>query len=76
MTSTAWRGKRRRTLEMHCGSGRWPDAITARSDREFRLPKISYLDFKHIEMDRVLHGLFERLAHNGYPESVPRRRAS
>lgn len=38
-----------------------------KKDREFRLPKISYLDFKHIEMDRVLTGLFERLEHNGYP---------
>lgn len=36
-------------------------------DREFRLPKISYLDFKTIEMDRVLTGLFERLEHNGFP---------
>lgn len=38
-----------------------------KKDREFRLPKISYLDFKTIEMDRVLTGLFERLEHNGYP---------
>jgi hypothetical protein len=36
-------------------------------DREFRLPKVSYLDFKTIEMDRVLTGLFERLEHNGFP---------
>jgi hypothetical protein len=35
-------------------------------DREFRLPKISYLDFKQVEMDRVLTGLFERLEHGGY----------
>lgn len=38
-----------------------------KKDREFRLPKISYLDFKTIEMDRVLTGLFERLEHSGYP---------
>ncbi|WP_270831292.1 methylation-associated defense system protein MAD7 [Aeromonas sp. QDB03] len=38
-----------------------------KKDREFRLPKISYLDFKMIEMDRVLTGLFERLEHGGYP---------
>lgn len=38
-----------------------------KKDREFRLPKISYLDFKTIEMDRVLTGLFERLEHNGFP---------
>lgn len=38
-----------------------------KKDKEFRLPKISYLDFKSIEMDRVLTGLFERLEHGGYP---------
>ncbi|MCK1791932.1 hypothetical protein EVS84_26180 [Pseudomonas koreensis] len=38
-----------------------------KKDREFRLPKVSYLDFKTIEMDRVLTGLFERLEHGGYP---------
>lgn len=38
-----------------------------KKDREFRLPKISYLDFKTIEMDRVLTGLFERLEHGGHP---------
>ncbi len=38
-----------------------------KKDREFRLPQISYLDFKTIEMDRVLTGLFERLEHGGYP---------
>lgn len=38
-----------------------------KKDREFRLPKISHLDFKTIEMDRVLTGLFERLEHNGFP---------
>lgn len=38
-----------------------------KKDREFRLPKISYLDFKTLEMDRVLTGLFERLEHSGHP---------
>lgn len=38
-----------------------------KKDREFRLPKVSYLDFKAIEMDRVLTGLFERLEHGGFP---------
>lgn len=38
-----------------------------KKDREFRLPKISYLDFKTVEMDRVLTGLFERLEHSGHP---------
>ena len=38
-----------------------------KKDREFRLPKISYVDFKTIEMDRVMTGLFERLEHGGFP---------
>ncbi len=45
----------------------------SKRDREFRLPKISYLDFKHLEMDRVLTGLFARLAHNGYPSRLNRK---
>lgn len=44
-----------------------------RRDREFRLPMISYLDFKHLEMDRVLTALFARLAHNGFPSRLRRR---
>ena len=44
----------------------------SKRDREFRLPKISYLDFKHIEMDRVLTAFFARLAHNGYPSRLRR----
>ncbi len=44
----------------------------SKRDREFRLSKISYVDFKHIEMDRVLTRLFERLKHNGYPSRVRR----
>ena len=42
-------------------------------DREFRLPKISYLDFKHLEMDRVLTALFMRLEHNGFLGRLNRR---
>ena len=38
----------------------------AKRDREFRLAKVSYLDFKQIEMDRVLTAFFARLAHKGY----------
>jgi hypothetical protein len=34
-------------------------------DKHFRLPKISMLDFKSIEMDRVLTGLFARIHHRG-----------
>lgn len=45
----------------------------SRRDREFRLPKISYLDFKFIEMDRVLTALFARLAHNGFPSRLRRK---
>lgn len=43
-------------------------------DREFRLSKISYVDFKHIEMDRVLLGLFERIAHDGFPSRFRQKR--
>lgn len=42
-------------------------------DKEFRLPKISYLDFKVIEMDRVLTALFARLLHNGCSSRLTRR---
>jgi hypothetical protein len=45
----------------------------SKRDREFRLPKISYLDFKHLEMDRVLTALFARLAHNGFPSRLRRK---
>jgi hypothetical protein len=45
----------------------------SRRDREFRLPKISYLDFKQLEMDRVLTRFFERLQHNGYPGRINRK---
>ena len=31
-------------------------------DREFRLEKLSYIDFKPLNMDRVLTMLFPRLA--------------
>ena len=45
----------------------------SKRDREFRLPKISYLDFKHLEMDRVLTAFFARLAHNGFPSRLRRK---
>ena len=45
----------------------------SKRDREFRLPKISHLDFKQIEMDRVLTAFFARLAHNGYPSRLKKR---
>ncbi len=46
----------------------------SKRDREFRLPQISYLDFKHLEMDRVLTSFFARLAHNGFPSRLTRNR--
>lgn len=42
-------------------------------DRAFNTKKVSYLDFKQIEMDRVLTALFARLAHNGFPSRLKRR---
>ena len=45
----------------------------SKRDREFRLPKISYFDFKHLEMDRVLTAFFARLAHNGFPSRLRRK---
>ena len=45
----------------------------SKRDREFRLPKISYIDFKQLEMDRVLTAFFARLAHNGFPSRLRRK---
>lgn len=44
----------------------------AKRDKEFRLPKISYLDFKHLEMDRVLTALLARLKHSGASSRLKR----
>ncbi|MFE3001413.1 hypothetical protein ACFXG4_41315 [Nocardia sp. NPDC059246] len=44
----------------------------SKRDREFRLRKISYLELKQLDMDRVLTALFARLAHNGYPSRLGR----
>jgi hypothetical protein len=46
-------------------------ALQAR-DREFRHPRISYLDFKLLEMDRVLTSFLARVWHNGYPSRILR----
>jgi hypothetical protein len=46
----------------------------SKKDKEFRLPKISYLDFKYTEMDRVLTNLFGRLQFNGLTPRVERIR--
>lgn len=43
-------------------------------DREFRLPKVTYVDFKQIEMDRVLTLLFPRLKYDGYASRRPPRK--
>ncbi|MCA9818225.1 MAG: hypothetical protein KC652_24140, partial [Cyanobacteria bacterium HKST-UBA01] len=42
-------------------------------DKEFRTPKTTYVDFKHIEMDRVLTMLFPRLKYDGYGSRRPPR---
>lgn len=42
-------------------------------DKEFRIPKTTYVDFKHIEMDRVLTMLFPRLKYDGYASRRPPR---
>jgi hypothetical protein len=42
-------------------------------DRAFNTKKVSYVDYKQIEMDRVLTALFARLAHNGFPSRLRRR---
>ena len=44
----------------------------SKRDREFRLAKISYLEFKQVELDRVLTALFARLAHGGFPSRLSR----
>ena len=41
-------------------------------DREFRHSRISYLDFKLLEMDRVLTSFLARVWHNGYPSRILR----
>lgn len=40
---------------------------------EFRLPKITYIEFKAIEMDRVLTNLFMRLQNNGFTSRLMRQ---
>jgi hypothetical protein len=43
-------------------------------DKEFRTPKTTYVDFKHIEMDRVLTMLFPLLKYDGYASRFTRGR--
>ena len=41
-----------------------------KKDKAFRTNKISHIDYKYIEMDRVLTNLFARLKHNGAPSKL------
>jgi hypothetical protein len=43
-----------------------------REDTDFRHPAISYLDYKQLDMDRVLTAFFARLQHNGLPSRLAR----
>ena len=43
-------------------------------DREFRVKKLSYVDFKPVSMDRVLTMLFPRLRFDGYGTRRPPRK--
>jgi hypothetical protein len=45
-----------------------------REDKEFRHPGVSYLDYKQLEMDRVLTGLLPRLWFHGQSSVVRRTR--
>lgn len=42
-------------------------------DKEFRTPKVTFLEFNHTEMDRVLTMLFPRLKYDGYGSRRPPR---
>jgi hypothetical protein len=41
-----------------------------KQDKEFRLAKITYVDFKYIEIERTLLNFFPRLKFDGYPGKV------
>ena len=41
-----------------------------RQDKEFRLLKVSYVDYKYIEIERTFLNLFPRLKLNGYTGKV------
>ena len=45
----------------------------SKRDKEFRLNRISYVDFKQLEMDRVLTAFFARLFHDGYTSRINRK---
>ena len=43
-----------------------------RKDTDMSLSKATYLEFKYVNMDRVLTRLFERIQHHGYPGRLQR----
>lgn len=45
----------------------------SKRDTEFRLPRITYLDYKQLEMDRVLTAFLARLTHNGLSSRLTRK---
>ena len=45
-----------------------------RRDSELRHLGVSYLDFKRIEMDRVLTGFLMRVNHRGQPSKMAQRK--
>ena len=42
----------------------------SKKDKDFRLTKTSYLEFKQVEMDRVLTALLARIRHSGLPSRI------
>ena len=49
--------------------------MSIKRDKQFNLNKITYVDHKHIEMDRVLTMLFPRLRYDGYASRrAPRKK--
>lgn len=44
----------------------------SKKDRDFRFTKATYLEFKQIEMDRVLTTLLARIQHSGLPSRIRR----
>jgi len=43
-----------------------------KTDKDFRYPKVAHIDFKLLEMDRVLIAFLQRLYHHGYPSRLTR----
>lgn len=47
-------------------------AVISPKDGDFRHPGLSHLDFKQLDMDRVLTAFLARLHHNGFPSRLSR----